>query len=65
MSNALDQTDTTKSHPARDGEQAGADDWELDIKFIEAGDAVKHLIYMTNDQCGTTCQSACTNTCPS
>lgn len=36
------------------------DDFELDITFIEAGDSVDHIIRMTSDNCGTTCQSACT-----
>lgn len=36
---------------------------DLDITFIEAGDSVEHLIYMTGDNCGKTCQSACTS-CP-
>ena len=40
------------------------DDWSLDITFVEAGDTVDKLIYMTNDGCGSTCQSACSTTCP-
>ncbi|WP_433689209.1 FxLD family lanthipeptide [Micromonospora carbonacea] len=39
------------------------DDWELDISFVESGEGVDKLIYMTNDGCGKTCQSACTS-CP-
>ncbi|WP_229783219.1 FxLD family lanthipeptide [Pilimelia anulata] len=38
-------------------------EWDLDVSFIEAGDSVKHLIYMTNDNCGQTCASACVS-CP-
>ncbi len=34
---------------------------DLDITFIEAGDTVDHIIKMTNDGCGSTCQSACTS----
>jgi FxLD family lantipeptide len=34
--------------------------FDLDITFIEAGDSVQHIIKMTGDNCGTTCQSACT-----
>lgn len=37
------------------------DDFDLDIEFIEAGSTVDHIIKMTNDNCGTTCQSACTS----
>jgi FxLD family lantipeptide len=36
---------------------------DLDITFLEAGDSVEHLIYMTDDGCGKSCQSACTSTC--
>jgi FxLD family lantipeptide len=42
----------------------GPDDWNLDVTFVEAGDTVDKLIYMTNDGCGSTCQSACSTTCP-
>jgi FxLD family lantipeptide len=35
---------------------------DLDITFVEAGDAVEHIIKMTDDGCGSTCQSAC-NSC--
>lgn len=37
------------------------DDFDLDIEFIEAGGTVEHIITMTQDNCGTTCQSACTS----
>ncbi|MEH1128361.1 FxLD family lanthipeptide [Micromonospora sp. CPCC 206061] len=37
------------------------DDFDLDIEFIEAGGTVEHIIKMTEDNCGTTCQSACTS----
>ncbi len=40
-----------------------AGDFDLDVRFIEAGDTVEHLIYMTNDGCGSTCQSACPASC--
>jgi FxLD family lantipeptide len=36
-------------------------DFFLDVSFVEVGDTVKDLIYMTNDNCGSTCQSACTS----
>ena len=36
-------------------------DFDLDITFIEAGDSVTHIIKMTADNCGTTCESACTS----
>jgi FxLD family lantipeptide len=37
------------------------DDFDLDIEFIEAGGTVEHVIKMTEDNCGTTCESACTS----
>jgi FxLD family lantipeptide len=37
------------------------DDFDLDISFIEAGGTVEHIIKMTEDNCGNTCQSACTS----
>jgi FxLD family lantipeptide len=37
-------------------------EWDLDVSFIESGDDIDKLIYMTDDGCGQTCQSAC-NSC--
>jgi FxLD family lantipeptide len=37
------------------------DDFDLDIEFIEAGGTVEHIIKMTEDNCGSTCESACTS----
>lgn len=37
------------------------DDFDLDIEFIEAGGTVEHIIKMTEDNCGSTCASACTS----
>lgn len=50
----------------RSGPEGGVepDDWTLDVTFVEAGPTVDKLIYMTNDGCGSTCQSACSTTCP-
>jgi FxLD family lantipeptide len=42
-------------------EGATLDDFDLDIEFIEAGGTVEHIIKMTQDNCGTTCESACTS----
>jgi FxLD family lantipeptide len=38
-----------------------ADDFDLDIDFLEAGGTVEHIIKMTEDNCGSTCASACTS----
>ncbi|BCY07295.1 FxLD family lanthipeptide [Actinoplanes sp. L3-i22] len=48
---------TTVVPPNVDEPETGFD---LDITFVEAGDSVQHIIKMTGDNCGTTCQSACT-----
>jgi FxLD family lantipeptide len=34
-------------------------DIELDIEFLEACGTVEHIIKMTEENCGSTCQSAC------
>jgi FxLD family lantipeptide len=38
-------------------------DWDLDITIVESGGVVDDLLRLTDDGCGTTCQSACTS-CP-
>jgi FxLD family lantipeptide len=54
----------TSTAPANGHAPTDSDDWDLDVTFVEAGDSVDRLIYMTNDGCGSTCQSACATTCP-
>lgn len=39
-------------------------EWELDVSIVESGPAADRLIRMTDDGCGSTCQSACSTTCP-
>jgi FxLD family lantipeptide len=39
-----------------------AEEWDLDINFVEAGGVVADLLRLTDDGCGTTCESAC-NSC--
>ena len=39
------------------------DDFDLDITIVEGGPAADQLIRLTNDGCGSSCQSACTS-CP-
>lgn len=50
--------------PAQPATRVGRppDDFDLDIEFIEAGGTVEHIIKMTEDNCGSTCESAC-NSC--
>jgi FxLD family lantipeptide len=37
------------------------DDWDLDVSIIESGPEADRIIRMTDDNCTTTCQSACTS----
>ncbi|SCF48750.1 FxLD family lantipeptide [Micromonospora matsumotoense] len=41
--------------------EGALDAFDLDIEFIEAGSTVEHIIKMTEDSCGSTCESACTS----
>ncbi|MEU0073512.1 FxLD family lanthipeptide [Streptomyces sp. NPDC006332] len=42
---------------------SGQDGFDLDITIVEGGPAADQLIRLTNDGCGSSCQSACTS-CP-
>ncbi|MFI9643730.1 FxLD family lanthipeptide [Micromonospora sp. NPDC051925] len=44
-----------------DAEDRPLDEFDLNIEFIEAGGTVEHIIKMTEDSCGSTCESACTS----
>jgi FxLD family lantipeptide len=37
-------------------------EFDLDITFVESGPVVEELMRLTDDNCGTTCESAC-NSC--
>jgi FxLD family lantipeptide len=39
------------------------DDWDLDVTIIESGPEADRLIRMTDDNCGSTCESACAGSC--
>lgn len=60
-------TDTTEAPQARSvtalAEWNASTEWDLDVSFLESGDDIDKLIYMTDDGCGRTCQSACSNSC--
>jgi len=49
--------------PTAPGEEDLAD-WDLDVSIVESGPSADKLIQMTDDGCGTTCESACPATCP-
>ncbi|KAB1140226.1 FxLD family lantipeptide [Streptomyces luteolifulvus] len=50
-------------HSVVEREEPSKGDFDLDITIVEGGPAADQLIRLTNDGCGTTCQSACTS-CP-
>lgn len=59
MTASLDRIDL----PADDRPGGHLDpDFDLDITVIEDGSTVDNLLRLTDDNCGTTCQSAC-NSC--
>ncbi|MGW0708184.1 FxLD family lanthipeptide [Streptomyces sp. NPDC002643] len=39
-------------------------DFDLDITIVESGPNSDHLIRLTDDGCGQTCESACNSSCP-
>lgn len=41
-----------------------ADVFDLDVEVVESGPLLDDLIRLTSDGCGTTCESACSPTCP-
>jgi FxLD family lantipeptide len=36
-------------------------EWDLDVRIVESGPVIAELMRNTDDNCGTTCQSACSN----
>lgn len=38
-------------------------EFDLDVSIVESGPVIDHLLRMTDDNCGSTCESACTS-CP-
>jgi FxLD family lantipeptide len=36
-------------------------DFDLDVSIVESGPMLDELMRLTDDNCGTTCQSACTS----
>ncbi len=39
-----------------------ASDWDLDLSIAESGPVVEEMMRLTDDGCGSTCESAC-NSC--
>lgn len=47
--------------PVTDETAPELDPFELDITIVEGGPNADHLIRLTDDGCGESCQSACTS----
>lgn len=54
MTVLMDQLATV---PAADAE------FDLDVSIVESGSVIDELMRLTDDNCGSTCESAC-NSCP-
>lgn len=54
----------TESELATAAEAPASEDFDLDIRFAESGPVIEELLRPTDDNCGHTCESACTPTCP-
>lgn len=39
-------------------------EFDLDISIVETDAGLAELMRLTDDGCGSTCQSACSTTCP-
>lgn len=58
-------TDIRPDHssvPAHETARFDADPFDLDITIFESGEGLDEIIRMTDDGCGSTCDSAC-NSC--
>lgn len=53
-------TAANQSSPAT---AADLEAWEFNVAIVESGPEANRLIKPTDDGCGSTCQSACSNTC--
>lgn len=38
-------------------------EFDLDVSIVESGSVIDELMLLTDDNCGSTCESAC-NSCP-
>ncbi|MGH3502852.1 MAG: FxLD family lanthipeptide [Nocardioidaceae bacterium] len=47
--------------PTTAPEPTATDDFDLDISIVESAPAVPDLMRSTDNECGSTCQSACTS----
>ena len=57
MTVLTDQMTGASAAPAADSE------FDLDVSIVESGPVIAELMRLTDDNCGNTCESACTS-CP-
>ena len=57
MTVLMDQVAAAPAPPAADAE------FDLDVSIVESGPVIAELMRLTDDNCGSTCESACTS-CP-
>ncbi|HWR46137.1 MAG TPA: FxLD family lanthipeptide [Pseudonocardiaceae bacterium] len=53
------QTDQMAAAP---GTPAADSEFDLGVSFVESGPVVAELMRLTDDGCGSTCETACPNT---
>jgi FxLD family lantipeptide len=58
MTIRLDQTRAASDMLATEAE---FDEFDLDVRIVESGPVIDELLRLTDDNCGTTCESACTS----
>jgi FxLD family lantipeptide len=49
---------------AASGAPAADSEFDLDVSIVESGPVIAELMRVTDDGCGTTCESACGPSCP-
>ncbi|MGH8906601.1 MAG: FxLD family lanthipeptide [Egibacteraceae bacterium] len=54
----MDQAAVVPATPVSDSE------FDLDVSIVESGPVVAELMRITDDGCGSTCESACMDSCP-
>ncbi len=55
-------TVTASAAPSASAPDTGDDlDFDLDVSIVESGPVIPELLRSTSDNCGSTCESACTS----
>jgi FxLD family lantipeptide len=55
--------DQVAAAPATPATAAADEEFDLDVSIVESGPVIAELMRLTDDNCGSTCESACTS-CP-